>query len=166
MKRLRLLRIMLLAILVLAISGCSGKTDSEQNPSEDTGESQETEQQTDEEENETVDIDLTQFSSTVVYSEVYNMMLTPEEYAGQTVRMKGPLTAFMDDDQSQIYTAVFISDATACCQQGFEFVWEGHEYPNDFPELGTEITVTGVFELYERDGAEYPHLIVEEDGVD
>ena len=36
-----------------------------------------------------VDVDLTKLSSTMVYSEVYNMMSSPESYMGKRVRMKG-----------------------------------------------------------------------------
>ena len=31
--------------------------------------------------------------------------------------------------------------------------------PNDYPELGSEITVTGTFELYEEDGYQYCRLV-------
>ena len=60
----------------------------------------------------------------------------------------------------QIYFACVIADATACCSQGLEFVLAGeHTYPNDYPELGSEITVTGTFELYEEDGYQYCRLV-------
>lgn len=35
-----------------------------------------------------IDVDLTQLSSTMIYAEVYNMMVTPDEYVGKTVRME------------------------------------------------------------------------------
>lgn len=54
----------------------------------------------------TIDVDLTQLSSTMVYSEVYNMMISPDDY----------------------------------------------------PELGSDITVTGIFETYEEDGYTYCRL--------
>ena len=36
-----------------------------------------------------VDVDLTALSSTMVYSEVFNMLNTPENYVGKTIKMTG-----------------------------------------------------------------------------
>ena len=57
------------------------------------------------------------------------------------------------------YYACIIADATACCSQGLEFELSGqHTYPDDYPELGTNITVTGTFQLYQEGGGLYCHL--------
>ena len=86
-------------------------------------------------------------SSTMVYSEVYNMMALPDNYLGQTVRMKGQIQMYEGDGRN--YYVVLIADALACCQQGMEFVLDGdYSYPEDYPEPGTEVTVTGVFDTY------------------
>lgn len=106
-----------------------------------------------------VDVDLTKLSSTMVYSEVYNMMYTPENYIGKTVKMSGMFVAYTNQDQSQFYPAVIIADATACCSQGLEFVLEGNPaYPEGYPEMETEITVVGTFETCEEDGNIYCRL--------
>lgn len=106
-----------------------------------------------------VDVDLTKLSSTMVYSEVYNMMVTPDNYIGKTVRMRGQFALYENTQSGEIYFACIIADATACCSQGLEFVLEGtHAYPQDYPELGTEITITGEFGTYEEDGYLYCHL--------
>lgn len=100
-----------------------------------------------------VDIDLTILSSTMVYSEVYNMMYTPQDYVGKSVRMTGMFVAFTNQDESQYYPAVIVADATACCSQGLEFILEGNPpYPEGYPETETNITVVGTFETYEEDG--------------
>lgn len=53
-----------------------------------------------------------------------------------------------------------IADATACCQQGLEFVPTGScKYPEDFPALGAEISVTGEFQTYMEGENMYCHLI-------
>ena len=94
-----------------------------------------------------IDVDLTKMSSTMVYSEVYNMMSLPDNYLGQTVRMKGQFQMYEGDGRN--YYVVLIADALACCQQGMEFVLDGdYSYPEDYPEPGTEVTVTGVFDTY------------------
>lgn len=91
-----------------------------------------------------VDVDLTALSSTMVYSEVYAMMATPEEYIGKTVKMTGTMDAFEDPDTGTVYYACVIQDATACCAEGMEFLLADGAYP----DAGEEITVTGEFETY------------------
>ena len=103
------------------------------------------------------DVDLTLLSSTMVYSEVSQMLYSPDEYMGKTVKMSGAFAIYEGDTRN--YYACIISDATACCANGIEFDWAGdHTYPEDYPELGSEITVTGTFDMYEEDGYMYIQL--------
>lgn len=107
----------------------------------------------------TLDVDLTRLSSTMVYSEVYNMMVSPDKYIGKTVKMNGAFAYYEDPETKKQYFACIIADATACCSQGLEFILTGkHTYPNDYPEVGSEITVTGTFELYTENGFQYCRL--------
>ena len=107
-----------------------------------------------------VDLDLTQISGTVVYSQVYDMMMNPNSYMGQKIKMKGNFSYFRDPETKQEYFAAIIADATACCAQGIEFVWKGnHAYPQDYPPLDTEITVTGTFSTYNEGGYMYVQLV-------
>ena len=111
-----------------------------------------------------IDIDLTALSRTMVYSEVYNMMMTPENYIGKVVRMNGLCSTFesvaVDGQEARVYYTCIIFDATACCSQGLEFVLEGtYTYPDDYPSLGTEISVTGEFRTYTEGNNLYCHLI-------
>ena len=107
-----------------------------------------------------VDLDLTQISGTVVYSQVYDMMMNPNSYLGQKIKMKGNFSYFRDPETNQEYFATIIADATACCAQGIEFVWKGnHAYPQDYPPLDTEITVTGTFSTYNEGGYMYVQLV-------
>ena len=141
-------------------------------PTPDEQETQD-EQQTPEEPEQTqtsadgVDVDLTVLSSTMVYSEVYNMLyFYPEDYYGKNVKMTGQFNVYQWVDESGIVAdmpvayACIISDATACCAEGVEFVLEGdYTYPDDYPELGTEITVIGEFQPYEENGVTWYHLV-------
>ncbi len=105
---------------------------------------------------EGVDIDLTILSSTLVYSEVYNMMALPEEYIGKTIRMEGLFSYYHDDTTGKDYFACIIQDATACCAQGIEFELEGnHKFPDDYPEEGGYVKVEGVFTTYKEGDYEY-----------
>ena len=114
-----------------------------------------------------VDVDLTVLSSTMVYSEVYNMLyFYPEDYYGKTVKMTGQFNVYQWVDESGVVAdmpvayACIISDATACCAEGMEFVLEGdYTYPDDYPELGAEITVIGEFQSYEENGMTWYHLV-------
>lgn len=104
-----------------------------------------------------IDVDLTRLSSTMVYSEVNNMMTTPESYVGKVVRMNGKLAVYKYPERN--YYTCIIKDATACCQQGMEFVWAGdHKYPDDYPNEGDGIIVTGVFDIYYEGESKYVQL--------
>ena len=90
-----------------------------------------------------VDVDLTKMSATMVYSEVYNMLAVPDDYIGKTVRMSGKFQIY--EGEGRNYYVVIIPDATACCQQGMEFILAD---PDAYPEPGRDVTVTGVFDTY------------------
>lgn len=129
------------------------------------------EQQTPEEPEQTqtsadgVDVDLTVLSSTMVYSEVYNMLYNdPAHYLGKTVKARGEFSIYqlVTDGVLQpdpVSYACIISDAAACCAEGMEFVLKDDlAYPDDYPELGAEITVIGEFQSYEENGMTWYHL--------
>ena len=178
----KLLCVLLIALTLVPLAACGGEKDkvtaaadsadnqapeasvSQKQPSEKKSESKpaasEPTQSTD-----GVDVDLTRLSSTMVYSEVYNMMNAPGDYIGKTIKMKGQFAigyVYNTDgtpDESTARFACVIADATACCSQGLEFILTGeHTYPDEYPELGAEITVVGTFEWYEEDGFRYYRL--------
>ena len=105
---------------------------------------------------ETVDYDLTQMSSDMVYATVYQMMVTPEEYEGKTFRIDGNFYATNYEATKKYYFYCIIQDATACCAQGMEFIWDdgSHIYPDEYPEDNAESVVEGTFETYREDGDE------------
>ena len=103
-----------------------------------------------------VDLDLTLLSSTLVYSEVYNIMTEPEAYVGKTIRMEGQCLSAYYEPTGLTYYSVIIQDATACCAQGIEYVLsDGQSYPSD----GENATVTGRFESYDEEGTVWYHLV-------
>ena len=104
-----------------------------------------------------IDVDLTKLNAIMVYSEVNNMMTVPEDYIGKKVRMRGKLAVYKYPERN--YYTCIIADATACCQQGMEFLWAGdHKYPEDYPNEGDEITVTGTFDIYYEGDKKYCQL--------
>ena len=105
-------------------------------------------------------------SSTMVYSEVYNMLYNdPAHYLGKTVKARGTFSIYqlVTDGVLQpdpVSYACIISDAAACCAEGMEFVLKDDlAYPDDYPELGAEITVIGEFQSYEENGMIWYHLV-------
>lgn len=104
-----------------------------------------------------IDVDLTRLNAIMVYSEVNNMMTEPEDYVGKKVRMRGKLAVYKYPERN--YYTCIIADATACCQQGMEFLWAGnHKYPEDYPNEGDEIVVTGTFDIYYEGENKYCQL--------
>ena len=105
-------------------------------------------------------VDLTKLSSTMVYSEVYNMLASPDSYVGKTVKMAGTSACLSNPETNKLYYACIIADAAACCAEGMEFVLKDDlAYPDDYPEPGAEITVVGEFQAYEENGMTGYHLI-------
>ena len=103
-------------------------------------------------ETETGELDLTGMSGTMLYTMIYNMMKQPDDYLGRTIRVKGQFSAYVDEKSGRSYYACYIADAAGCCAQGLEFSpAETLTYPDDFPEPGTDITVSGVFSLVEEE---------------
>lgn len=108
----------------------------------------------------TVDLDISGMSGTIVYAQIYNLLSDPAPWIGKIIRMAGYYSFYEDQEKGIVYHACIIPDATACCAQGIEFVRTGeHNWPDDYPEQGTDITVTGRLEIYEENGYTYLHLM-------
>ncbi len=141
----KLILILAALVLVATLTACGGKTAA-------TGTTETAAKAA-----QNIDVDLTQMSSTMIYSEVQNMMLKPADYVGKTVRMQGAFS--VSEIGENRYFACIIKDATACCAQGIEFDWAGdHSYPADYPKDGSEITVTGEFTTYNEGQQQYCQL--------
>ena len=111
-------------------------------------------------------IDLTVLNSIMVYTEVYNMMYYPENYEGKTVKAKGMFNYCEATEEEKslygndYYFYTVIQDATACCQQGLEFVLKDDPgFPEGYPKMGEEVTVLGRFETYYEGETMYAHLV-------
>lgn len=142
----KIISIMLALVLALSFVACSKNSDKNENSTSKTTTENTTKVTETTTEAKSVDLDLTALSSTVVYSEVYNMLITPDDYKGKIIKMKGQFNQYTDEETGKIYNAVIIPDATACCQQGLEFQLADNSNPNF--EQGTEITVEGSFNTY------------------
>ena len=93
---------------------------------------------------ENVDVDLTKLSSTMIYSEVFNILQTPADYRGKTFKIRGTYMVSHDPQKDEYHHACVIYDATACCMQGMDFELVDENYPS--PD--GEITLLGRFDTY------------------
>ncbi len=164
MKKIILLGIFCILSYVLVSCGSNGEVITTETEIETEIETEvnsgNTEDETSESNTDSDFVDLTTLSSTMVYAEVYAMVSYPEDYIGKTVKIQGEYIILQDDTGENIYSACIIYDAMACCAQGIEFVLgNGAVYPDDYPELNSEITVTGTFETYDENGITYIHLV-------
>ena len=106
-------------------------------------------------------IDLTKMDGAMVYATVFDMMNQPDNYLGKRITMHGTLAVIPSDmDPDLRYYFVVIADATACCSQGIEFIWEenSHTYPDEYPEVGAQVIVSGIFGQYEEEGSPYYYV--------
>lgn len=108
-----------------------------------------------------VDIDLSRMNSVMFTGELNQMYMNMEAYMGKVIRMSGMYNVYAgfdeegDLDPEVIYHLCEVSDATACCVQGVEFILADGI---DYPEPGTWITIVGTFDVYEEYGYLYFHL--------
>lgn len=109
------------------------------------------------------DVDLTILSSTMVFGEVFNMIIYPEEYLEKTIKIRGEYYSYYDEETDDRYFFVIVADALGCCAQGLEFVLnDDYTYPEDYPEDGAEVEFIGVFDEYDMMGFTYYYLQVDE----
>ena len=101
-----------------------------------------------------VDYDLTEMNSDMVYATVYQLMMDPDKYVGKTFKIDGSYYSGQDEETSTVYHYCVIKDALACCAQGLEFVVEDKDASDkvEYPEEETEIEVKGTFETYKESG--------------
>ncbi len=151
--------VLLSLLLLLSFAGCGKSSMLADNSKTKTEEKQvnrdkkENNADSEDKANLNVDIDLTKYSKTMVYSEVQNMMQSPEKYIGKTIKMRGTCSVLDDAINHKAYYSCIIKDATACCAQGIEFELKGKD--PKYPENYSEICVVGQFDTYMEDEYEY-----------
>ncbi|MBR2734505.1 MAG: hypothetical protein IKD80_09755 [Selenomonadaceae bacterium] len=107
-----------------------------------------------------VDIDLTKMSSTMIYSTVFNIVTTPKNFVGKTMRMRGEYTTYPISASETIHACLVRDGECAqvsirgCCSQGIEFRLTGGKYPAG----AGEITVVGTIDSFRLDGKEICYL--------
>jgi len=139
--------VLLLCIAATFITGCSDKGTNESNTI-------------------SIDMDLSELSSMLVYSQVVKISEDPKGYIEKRIKINGQYYSSYFEPTKQYYHFVVVGDESLCCQAGLEFMWKGeHAYPDDYPEDKTEIQVVGVFGSYEELGKTYYNLMVDDISV-
>lgn len=157
----RKIAFILLFTIVFSLTGCGSESATTETVANETTEAntEEADKVAEEEmvvADSSVDIDLTSLSSTMVYSEVFNMMMEPLAYEGQTVKMDGNCAIYTDEETGKTYYTCVVQDATQCCSQGLEFLLDSEQYAlEDYPADGDPIVIKGTFSTYEEDGGTY-----------
>lgn len=99
----------------------------------------------------TADYDLTAMDTQMAYVQLSNMMLSPEEYLGKTVKLTGTFAHAAESGRE--FFVCYLLDATACCSQSLEFETdEAYDFPGGYPAEESPVTVYGVFNTYEYNG--------------
>lgn len=105
-----------------------------------------------------IDIYLARMSGTMVYAQVYQMVMNPGKYIGKRIKMKGVFSSYYDKETKKRFYGCVIADALACCSQGLAFeLAKPRKYPEEFPDEGSEIIIIGDFDyVAEEDEDAYP----------
>ena len=107
------------------------------------------------------DVDLSAMSGTMVYAEVYNIMLNPAKYERKIIKVRGTYRVSYYPPTEKFYNYVLIADATGCCAQGLEFIAAKSISSENYPAIGTEIEIVGAFKSYEELGKTYYQIEAE-----
>ena len=146
----KIISIVIITAILLMLASCGGN-------SENNSDAETTRAISVSEDAESVDIDLTKLSNTMVYSQLYNMVTKPDNYIGKTVKLRGKYSVYDGDNRK--YYVCEVMDETACCSQGLEFVLaDSEEYPEYNPDMPKSIEVCGTFNTYTEDNASYVQI--------
>ena len=99
------------------------------------------------------ELDLNSLKPEDMYTELFAMRVAPEKYEGRLISMEGLFTVYQEDPEKDYKFMVVTDEIEACCGQGLEFIPAGDpDFPEDYPDPGTPVRVTGRFEVYDDEG--------------
>lgn len=101
-----------------------------------------------------IDLDLTPMSQTMIYGVMFDVIASPERYAGQHMRLPGEYSVFKDAVTGEVEHTIIFFDSSGCCEVDMRFTLdETYTYPQDYPRSGRKMVLVG-------------ELIVEGEGKD
>ena len=99
-----------------------------------------------------VTVDLTKMSNMMIYSLMYDILMKPEDYADQRMRLVGTYSPFKNPDTGLMEHTLIFYDVSYCCEVELRVnMKEEYQYPKDFPRDGNKMTVVGRFNVEEMD---------------
>lgn len=95
-----------------------------------------------------IDWDLSRLSGTVAYAQMYNILVSPEEYVGKAVKLRGVYNELDNPigDGSKFHF-VLVYDNAACCELAIEILTTTRANRLSYPPPGSLIEVTGIFDI-------------------
>lgn len=104
-----------------------------------------------------IDIDLAIVDQYEAYTKVYDIMTSPNDYVGKTVKIHGTFSSTSINGIN--YYNIMIADGINT-PQSIEFLLaDNAKYPEEYPTVGYEATIVGNFEVYQEDGYYFCRLI-------
>lgn len=109
------------------------------------------------------DIDFSKMNYTMMSAQIFDMMIEPESYIGKTVKFTGQFLSTFDEESRIRFYSILKYDATACCQTGLPFIWEGtHDFPEDYPEELSDIEICGTLQQKQINGMDFFYIDTKE----
>lgn len=108
-----------------------------------------------------IDYDFTKMNYNMISAITFEMLVEPESYINKTVKISGNFASSIHEGKRSY--AVILWDVTGCCPTGLNFeIPETMKFPEDFPEIDDEITVTGTMRILNLDGEDALYFVAEE----
>ena len=90
-----------------------------------------------------ITMDLTDVSGAILYSEVYRIVMNPEDYVDETVKLKGIYHSSTDVETGKQTHICLVYDTTGCCSQSLPFqLSDGSGAPNEKAYITISGTIT------------------------
>ena len=87
----------------------------------------------------------------MLFAEMANMTLMPEEYDGKVIKIKGQFSFYEKPKTKEVCYIVFSMDQTTCCGQAIDFILhDPAAHPEKEIAPDSDVTVIGRFEIYEE----------------
>lgn len=96
------------------------------------------------------EVDISKFSKTAAYSELYNICMDPTNYIGKTLTIKGACESFIDST-GKTWHCLEVYDGAGCCSIGVAYEISSGDYPSN----KTGATISGKFNYCTIDGTSF-----------
>ena len=106
-----------------------------------------------------VDINLSKMSETMSHAKAETIIGAPNDYVGQTIKIKGKYSYSYWEDSGRYYHDIIV-EGSATCPKMFELDWE--TWYGDIPEDGAAIEIIGTLRSYPENGNVYAYIEVKQ----